>query len=185
MQLRVLITIPFYSDSNPRSNSAFNSEPQTDYPQPQNASRLVLWEFPALARNSSFSAVEVDEFLKTVGKVDVGSLQQDAKKCDICKKYFSHLPGAASYTSPTPASASDTHKPAEQSVHDEEELESPVRLACGHVYGENCLKTWISGKGIGNLPTCPMCRAVLESESIAVSEVKIMLDKVGALSFMY
>lgn len=182
MHLRILITVPFYSDSNSRSDSAYNSGPQTDYPQPQYPRALVLWEFPTLARHSSFSAAEVDEFMKTLGKVDVGSLQQDAKECDICMNDFSHLPGTASCTSPTPAS--DTHKPAEKSIHDEE-VESPVRLACGHVYGENCLKTWISGKGIGNLPTCPMCRAVLESGSIAVSEVKIILDRVGALSFMY
>lgn len=182
VHLRVLITVPSSSSPDFRSNFDSNSESQNNPSQPQYRSRLVIWEYPALASNSSFSAAEVDEFMKTLGKVNVTSLKQDARECDICKTDFSHLPGAASSTNPT--LASHAQEPGEQSF-DDEELENPVRLACGHVYGEKCLKTWISGKGIGNLPTCPMCRAVLDSGSIEVSEVRITLDRIGALSHMY
>lgn len=159
-QLRILITVPS-SSSAPDSN-----------PEP------LVWEWSPLASNSTFStAAEVDEFIKTLEKVNVTSLMPDARECDICKTDFSHSPG------PTPARQA-AQRPAKQSVHDEEQPESPVRLACGHVYGERCLKTWIGGKGIGNLPTCPMCRAVLDSGNIAVSEVTITLDRPGALSSM-
>lgn len=182
MHLRVLITVPSSSSPDSCSNSDSNSESQTNPSQPQYRSKLVVWECPALASNSSFSAAEVDEFIKKLGKVNVTSLKQDARECDICKTDFSHLPAAASSTNPTPVS--HAQETAEQSVNDEE-LEIPVRLACGHVYGEKCLKTWISGKRVGNLPTCPMCRAVLDSGSTAVSEVRITLDRVGALSYMY
>lgn len=182
IHLRVLITVPSFSSPDYRSNSDSNSESQNNPSQPQYRSRLITWEYPALASNSSFSAAAVDEFMKKLGKVNVTSLKQDARECDICKTDFSHLPAAAPPTNPTPASRAQ--EPAERSVNDEE-LETPVRLACGHVYGEKCLKTWISGKGIENLPTCPMCRVVLDSGSIAVSEVRITLDRVGALSYMY
>lgn len=182
VHLRVFITVPFYSSSHSRSNPDSHSKSQINNPQPQYHSRLVIWECPAVARSSSFSAAEVDEFMKTLEKVNLDSLKQDARECDICKKDFSHLPSTASFINPTPAN-NDTQERTEQFVNDEE-LEIPVRLACGHVYGGNCLKTWIGMKGIGNLPTCPMCRAVIETESIAMSEVRIMLDRVGALSYM-
>lgn len=131
-----------------------------------------------MASSWTFSTVtEVDEFIKTLEKVNVTSLKQDARECDICKTDFSHS------TDPTPASHA-AQELAKQSVNDEEQPESPVRLACGHVYGQRCLKTWISGKGTGNLPTCPMCRAVLDIGNIAVREVRITLDRPGALSYM-
>lgn len=183
VNLLVHITIPSSSSPDSLSNSGSNnSESQNNSSQPQDRSRLVIWEFPALASNSSFSAADVDEFMKTLGKVNVTSLKQDARECVICKTDFSLLPGAASSTNPTPAG--HAQEQGGQSVNDEE-LENPVRLACGHVYGEKCLKTWISGKGIGNLPTCPMCRALLDTGSIAVREIRITLDRAGALSHMY
>lgn len=182
IKLRVLITVPFSSSPDSSSNSDSNSEAQNNHPEPQ-----IVWECPALASTSSFSTVtEVDEFMKTLEKVNVTSLKQDARECDICKTDFSHLPAAAassSFTNPTPASHGQ--EPANKQSFKDEELESPVRLACGHVYGEKCLKTWISGKGIGTLPTCPMCRAVLDRGSIAVSEIRITLDRAGALSYMH
>lgn len=136
VHLRVLITVPHF-------NLNSNFEPQIDPPQPQYGIKLIKWECPALARNSSFSAVEVDEFMKTIEKVDVSSLKQDERECDICREDFSHPPGSGSSTNPAPAS--DAQESPEQFVSDEE-LETPVRLACGHVYGENCLKLWISRK---------------------------------------
>lgn len=36
--------------------------------------------------------------------------------------------------------------------------ENPVKLECGHIFGEICLRRWISD---GNPPTCPTCRRVL------------------------
>ena len=42
-------------------------------------------------------------------------------------------------------------------------LERPVTLPCSHLYGEKCLRTWLSpeSKGGGNANTCPSCRKVL------------------------
>ena len=188
-----------------------------------------------MASNSTFSAAEVDGFMNKLGKVNLTSLKQDARECDICKTRFSSSSSSSSSSSPLlPGADADadaasspsclpstnpiglaanalshnTQEPPpannkqqsvgnnndddddDDDVDDDEdidvELETPVRLACGHVYGEKCLKRWISGKGIGNLPTCPMCRAVLDTTSvnIAESEIRINLDRVGALSYM-
>lgn len=42
-------------------------------------------------------------------------------------------------------------------------LERPIKLPCSHVYGEDCLRQWLSpaSKGGGNANTCPSCRKVL------------------------
>lgn len=171
--LRVIITTPSQSDSKPDADS--DSETQTSPPQPQSNNTSIIWEFPAPAR---FSPAEADELMKTLEKLHVSSLEQDAKECDICKKEFSPLLDAASSTDPILTNS--TQAPNEYSA-DDEEPENPVRLVCGHIYGENCLKRWISRSGGGDLPTCPMCRAVIEKGNIAVSEIKIILDRVGTL----
>lgn len=176
VRLRIIIRTPSY----PNSNSESDSE-QPNCPQPQLGSRPVIWECPALARNFSLLPAEIKEFMEMLEKVNVSSLEQDARECDICKKEFSHLPDAVSSTDPT--SVKDTRAPTEQSATDEEP-ENPVRLACGHIYGEDCLQKWIIGSGSWGLPSCPMCRAVLEKGDIGFTEVSIMLDRVGALSSM-
>lgn len=78
----------------------------------------------------------VDRFLSSFPAVEIASLPEDERSCPIClEKYES-----ASTT--TAATTSDETEPA-------------VRLACRHVAGKNCLRTWLVS---GNL-TCPFCRA--------------------------
>ncbi|KAH8790792.1 hypothetical protein BGZ57DRAFT_876400 [Hyaloscypha finlandica] len=45
-------------------------------------------------------------------------------------------------------------------------VEAPVMTACGHVFGDGCLRVWMEdsengGSGGNNGGTCPMCRFVL------------------------
>ena len=55
----------------------------------------------------------------------------------------------------------------DQHVHPENSSgftqERPITLPCSHVYGEECLRKWLSpaSKGGGNANTCPSCRKVL------------------------
>ena len=39
--------------------------------------------------------------------------------------------------------------------------ERPVKLRCGHVFGEKCIQQWVRGKGVRPRSTCPLCRAQL------------------------
>lgn len=43
-------------------------------------------------------------------------------------------------------------------TREDERPEIPVKLECGHIFGEICLRRWISE---GNSPTCPTCRRAL------------------------
>jgi len=36
--------------------------------------------------------------------------------------------------------------------------ESPVRLRCNHVIGQNCILNWLTPEIGGRVPTCPLCR---------------------------
>ena len=64
------------------------------------------------------------------------------------------------------------------------EAEAPVRLQCGHVVGEVCIKKWFA-QTRGSDKTCPMCRSVLFREDSPISDTEIMVrvpglrDRVG------
>lgn len=59
-------------------------------------------------------------------------LEEDAKECPIC--YRDYYTGDA-----------------------ENEMETPVKIQCGHVYGSKCLDKWIQEND-----SCPTCRAKLD-----------------------
>jgi hypothetical protein len=51
-------------------------------------------------------------------------------------------------------------------VHDvkinaDEKEEKPVVTACGHVFHEICLDTWVNDSAASTAHTCPSCRAVM------------------------
>ena len=70
--------------------------------------------------------------------VDMETLDKDDQNCSICRVEYS-----------SSSSASDQQ---------EDPVETPVRLPCGHVFGTQCLKAWLThAAGAGN-KTCPTCR---------------------------
>ena len=74
--------------------------------------------------------------------VNIETLATDDRNCGICRVEYS-------------LSSSD--------IGDQEDPpEKPVRLACGHVFGELCLKEWLSpAPQGGNSNSCPTCRQQL------------------------
>lgn len=48
--------------------------------------------------------------------------------------------------------------PMNSEMGEDEQPENAVRLECGHIFGERCIRRWINE---GNPPTCPTCRRVL------------------------
>ena len=71
--------------------------------------------------------------------VDIESLDKDDKNCGICRVEYS-----------SSSSASDQQ---------EDPIETPVRLPCGHVFGTQCLKEWLNPDAAHvNNKTCPTCR---------------------------
>ena len=85
-------------------------------------------------------------YVKDLPTADLAKVRESGRdaECGICQLEFS-----------------------DQHVHPEERpgftLERPITLPCSHVYGEKCLRTWLSpeSKGGGNANTCPSCRKVL------------------------
>lgn len=48
--------------------------------------------------------------------------------------------------------------PMNSEMGEDERPENAVKLECGHIFGERCIRRWIIE---GNPPTCPTCRRVL------------------------
>lgn len=134
--------------------------------------------------NHQFLPIEVDEYVESLVRVDIDSLgteEEEYPTCDICKESFGQPRGSCSppfiitpSTTTSPASTQHVVKEPESEsgqpvkaatnptnaaeMNEDERPESPVKLECGHIFGEICLRKWISE---GNPPTCPMCRNVL------------------------
>lgn len=138
--------------------------------------------------NHRFLPIEVAEYMESLSRVDIDSLgiEEEDSKCDICKESFGQPRGSRSPPPPpriTPSSAttktSSSSSPSTQQhivqkcefaqpieaanainseVEEDERPENPVKLECGHVFGERCIRRWINE---GNPPTCPTCRKVL------------------------
>ena len=95
-----------------------------------------------------FSPSQVEEFLQTLSRVEIGTLGTDNKKCSICKQEYGTTRGGSTKL------ASDSN----QGLPGEEVPEHPVKLSCTHVFGEWCIKTWL----LGQPASCPVCRFQFE-----------------------
>lgn len=87
---------------------------------------------------------QVDEFMQTLSRVEIGTLGTDDLSCSICKEEYGKQRG----DSTEPASGSDPRLPGEEMP------EQPVELSCRHVFGEWCIKTWL----LEQPASCPTCR---------------------------
>ena len=84
--------------------------------------------------------------------VDIETLNEDDKNCSICREEYS--------------SSSSTKDPQQ-----EDRVEKPISLPCGHFFGDQCLKEWLAPapEGFGN-NTCPTCRSQLSVQDPAFHE---------------
>lgn len=98
---------------------------------------------------------EVDQFMYSLNQIDIGTLAEDNKLCEICFLCFDEW----RWDDKRPADAGAL-KPFE--VLNDMMPENPVRLPCGHIFGELCLRTWIMKMDEGP-PTCPKCRRGFKS----------------------
>lgn len=92
------------------------------------------------------------------------NLGEEEKECNICYyPYFASRGNleAGAIRNGTVPRLDKGLKPHEVPLSDLPEL--PVRLPCGHVFGQMCVLKWISlagAGGSGNHPKCPICRAI-------------------------
>lgn len=93
---------------------------------------------------TQFSPSQVEDFLQTSSPVEISTLEKDDQKCSICMSEYVKERG-------------DTNKPAmesEQGLLGEDAPENPIKLPCGHVFGEWCIKAWL----LKQRASCPVCR---------------------------
>lgn len=102
-----------------------------------------------------FSPDEVVQFLHSLRRIDICNLTEDNKDCEICFQCFGKWRWGNEH--PVNAGALEPFKVLEDMMP-----EDPVRLPCGHYFGELCLHAWIKETSKGP-PTCPKCRANLRS----------------------
>lgn len=91
-----------------------------------------------------FSPCQVEDFLQTLARVEISTLGTDDVKCSICKLEY----GKGRGNTTEPASNSGQGLPGEETP------EYPVKLSCGHVFGDWCIKTWL----LVQPASCPICR---------------------------
>ena len=81
-----------------------------------------------------------EEWFNALPFADIETLNKDDQNCGICRLEYSYS---------SSSNISDQEDPPEK----------PVLLPCGHVFGQHCLKTWLSpAPEGGNSNACPMCR---------------------------
>ena len=83
-------------------------------------------------------------------------------KCSICLKPFTENMAQAPLTKLTNDNGENQPRSAELPAETADSIDIPVRLPCGHVFGRECIYSWITSCRGENPPTCPLCRVVLE-----------------------
>lgn len=86
----------------------------------------------------------LEKWLQSLERLDTVALKDEDRCCEICREKYIDVVDT------------DEISQAQFTRH----LDFPVKLACGHIFGHQCLTAWLaprsSGGGGGN--TCPTCR---------------------------
>lgn len=98
-----------------------------------------------------FSPSQVDGFLQTLAPVEVSRLEADEVECPICMLEY----GTQRGNNP---GMEQSALGSDHGVPSEEVPEQPVKLACGHIFGEWCMKKWL----LEQPGSCPICRVRLQ-----------------------
>lgn len=104
----------------------------------------------------------VKKFIQDLPRVSITSLLGDdniVPKCSICLKPFTENMAQAPLTNDN---GENQPRSAELPAETADSIDIPVRLPCGHVFGRECIYSWITSCRGENPPTCPLCRVVLE-----------------------
>lgn len=91
------------------------------------------------------SPSQFEDFLKTSARVEMGALESDEVECSICKLEYGTYRGEET---------NNTEPALDQGLPGEGISEQPVKLPCGHLFGEWCIKIWL----LEQLASCPICR---------------------------
>lgn len=89
---------------------------------------------------TQFSSSQIEDFLQTSPPVDKSTLEEEDQKCSICMSEY--------------RGNNEPVTKSEQGLLGEEASESPVKLPCGHVFGDLCIKEWL----LTQHASCPLCR---------------------------
>lgn len=92
---------------------------------------------------TQFSSSQIEDFLQNSPPVEKSTLEEEDQECSICMSKYGIGRG-----NKEPATKS------EQGLLGEEAPESPVKLPCGHVFGDWCIKKWL----LTQHASCPACR---------------------------
>ena len=123
----------------------------------QNSMLVLSMFFSHIGNGGEYT---VDNFIQSLPRVEISTLERDELECSICKLEYGTSRGNTSTVA-----ALDPGLPGE------EDAEKPVKLSCGHVFGDWCIKRWL----LEQPPSCPICR--FEFSSIALN---YRLEKLGA-----
>lgn len=92
-----------------------------------------------------FSPNQVTDFLQDPSRVVIGTIEKDDQNCPICRSEYGEVGGDR--TEPGSDSA--------QGLPVEDAPEYPVKLPCGHLFGNCCIKKWL----LEQPASCPLCRS--------------------------
>ncbi|KAL8789132.1 MAG: hypothetical protein Q9195_006952 [Heterodermia aff. obscurata] len=107
-------------------------------------------------------AWNLEAYLSSLETLNPGSLPPEERLCSICR--LPYAPASDPSTeSPTPINLDGNDKEEEPTD------EHPVKLPCAHIFGNQCLKTWLTPKidGGGDGRDCPVCRVRISPDDIS------------------